>query len=294
MEIQINKEYMELLPPLEEEEFEALKWSIMTEGQHYPIVVNQDGIILDGHQRYGACQELGRECEYVVKEFESPLLEKKFVIETNLQRRQLTDYQKFELYKVLDEINRQLGRERLSEAGKLGRDIQLGLASGEATLPLIEDAGKSAEQTAKAIGVSKTSVERMRKIDKKGTEEQKEALRKGETGVRTEYEKIRGQEKKEEAEQETKKLFVELTGSEKIAEEAVQEMKGQKYLEKIEGVASEIMTWGIPLMMAMGEKHWSSAISIFEAISKRTAWLASLDPSKARNAVEAEFEIVEE
>lgn len=190
MEIQINAEYQTLLPPMLGEEYETLKWSIMTEGQHYPIIINQDGFILDGHQRYRACQELGRECEYVVKEFDNPLLEKKFVVETNLQRRQLTLFQKFELAKVLDAINRQLGRERQAH-GQTAPGKRLSSADVKR-----EDVGTSAEQTAKIIGTSPRTVERMRKIDEKGTEEEKEAVRKGEKGIRPVYNKIQKREAK--------------------------------------------------------------------------------------------------
>jgi ParB-like chromosome segregation protein Spo0J len=50
-----------MVPELSPEEYESLKQSIMKDGLYVPIIVNQNGIILDGHHRYKACQELGIE-----------------------------------------------------------------------------------------------------------------------------------------------------------------------------------------------------------------------------------------
>ena len=59
MSLHLNPEYDKLLPKMTEEEFAELKKSIQTEGQHYPIIVNEDLEVLDGHHRFRACIELG-------------------------------------------------------------------------------------------------------------------------------------------------------------------------------------------------------------------------------------------
>jgi len=46
--LKINSAYEAVLPQLPKEEFEALKLSIEKEGQHFPIIVNEDLEILDG------------------------------------------------------------------------------------------------------------------------------------------------------------------------------------------------------------------------------------------------------
>jgi len=43
---------------LPKEEYEALKRSIQNEGLHFPIIVNPEGYILDGHHRWRICQQL--------------------------------------------------------------------------------------------------------------------------------------------------------------------------------------------------------------------------------------------
>ena len=57
--LKINPEYEKVFDPLPEDEFEALVESIKQNGQYYPIVVNSEGVILDGHQRTKACDKLG-------------------------------------------------------------------------------------------------------------------------------------------------------------------------------------------------------------------------------------------
>jgi len=52
MEIKIDPKIEKLLPPLEGEEYEQLAEDIAQRGVQVPIVVDQDGYIIDGHTRY--------------------------------------------------------------------------------------------------------------------------------------------------------------------------------------------------------------------------------------------------
>jgi ParB-like chromosome segregation protein Spo0J len=45
--VRINPEYASLVSELSPEEFESLKQSIKANGLYVPIIVNQDGIILE-------------------------------------------------------------------------------------------------------------------------------------------------------------------------------------------------------------------------------------------------------
>jgi hypothetical protein len=63
LHIKINEEYADLLPKLSEEEYGSLKSSIKKNGlrflNKYPIIINNQGVILDGYHRFKACEELG-------------------------------------------------------------------------------------------------------------------------------------------------------------------------------------------------------------------------------------------
>src|SRR3972149_8173567 len=142
MSLRVNPEYEKLLPKMSDEEFAELKESIRVEGQHYPIIANENLEILDGHHRYKACIELGIEPDFEVRKFEDKLLEKKFVIEANLRRRHLNSFQLVELAVPLLEIEKALAKKRQASGGKMGRDIQLGVASSDAKPEFRSKAGE--------------------------------------------------------------------------------------------------------------------------------------------------------
>ncbi len=187
MSLRLNPDYEKLLPQMSEEEFAELKSSIQSEGQHYPIIVNEDLEVLDGHHRYRACVELDIEPDFEVRKFEDKLLEKKFVIEANLRRRHLNNFQLVELAVPLLEIEKELAKKRQSKGGKNGRNLQLGLASEDAEPEL---KAKATEVIAKKAGVSTRTFERGKKILEEASEDEKQKLREGKASITKVYSEI--------------------------------------------------------------------------------------------------------
>jgi ParB-like chromosome segregation protein Spo0J len=187
MSLSLNPEYDKLLPKMSIEEFGELKASIQTEGQHYPIIANEDLEVLDGHHRFRACVELGIEPDFEVRKFDDKLHEKKFVIEANLRRRHLNNFQLVELAVPLLEIEKALAKTRQSKGGKNGRDMQLGITSDDAA-PDIK--AKVTEVVAKKAGVSTRTLERGKKIMEKASEDDKQKLREGKTSISKVYQEI--------------------------------------------------------------------------------------------------------
>jgi len=190
MSLRLNPQYEKMLPTMTQEEFEQLKESIRTEGQHYPIIANENLEVLDGHHRFRACAELGIEPDFEIRKFDDKLIEKKFVIEANLRRRHLNNFQLVELAVPLLEIEKALAKQRQSVGGKNGRNSQMGIEPDDA-LPL-EPAikAKAAEVVAKKAGVSTRTFERGKKIIEKASEEEKQALREGKTSISKVYREI--------------------------------------------------------------------------------------------------------
>jgi ParB-like chromosome segregation protein Spo0J len=191
MSLHLNPEYDKLLPKMSEEEFAELKNSIHMEGQHYPIIVNEDLEILDGHHRFLACNELGVEPDFEVRKFDDKLLEKKFVIEANLRRRHLNNFQLVELAVPLLEIEKALAKKRQSQGGKNGRNLQLGVAPDDAEpTPELKFKAKTTEVVAKKAGVSTRTFERGKKIIEAASEEDKQKLRDGTASIAKVYNQI--------------------------------------------------------------------------------------------------------
>ncbi|HSQ48769.1 MAG TPA: ParB N-terminal domain-containing protein [Candidatus Deferrimicrobiaceae bacterium] len=204
MSLRLNPVYEKLLPRMSEEEFAQLKASIKTEGQHYPIIVNEDLEVLDGHHRFRACIELGIEPDFEVRKFDDKLLEKKFVIEANLRRRHLNNFQLVELAVPLLEIEKALAKQRQSKGGKNGRDLQLGLASDDTESNEPQISAKATEVVAKKAGLSTRTFERGKKILDNATEDDKQRLREGKVSISKVYQEIREAEKPKPTEPEVK------------------------------------------------------------------------------------------
>ena len=196
MSLHLNPEYAKLLPKMSDEEFAELKSSIQAEGQHYPIVVNENLEVIDGHHRFQVCVELGIEPDFEVRKFEDKLLEKKFVIEANLRRRHLNKFQLVELGVPLLEIEKELAKKRQAAGGKIGRNIQLGLAPDDAK-PAFKKS-KATAAIAKKVGVSTRTFERGKKILEKASEEDKQKLREGKTSIAKVYREVVAPEKEAE------------------------------------------------------------------------------------------------
>ena len=208
--ISIKKEYLKQIPSLSGSEFESLKQSIKEQGLHVPVIVNKQGIVLDGHHRFRACKELGIPLQYHTEEFKDSLEEKQFLIEVNLRRRQLNEFQRVEIGYSLENIEKERAKRRMSLGGQRvgpankkeehdkNNGVEQRVASIDATLESCEEKGKVSEIIAKNIGVSTTTYERGKKIIEKGTEDQKNNLRKDIIGITNVYNQIRRQEQKED------------------------------------------------------------------------------------------------
>jgi len=185
MQLSISPEYDRLVPNLSKLDYSNLYQSIKENGLWIPILCNSEGVILDGHHRYDICHELGIQTKHAVRTFENPLLEKKFVIECNLHRRHLNDFQKSELGIPLLEIEKELAKERE--------------LSGKTLVPN-ETRGRSTEVVSKNIGVSRNTFERAKVIIEKAPEDLKEKVRNGKISINYAYKTINRQEKKKNKE----------------------------------------------------------------------------------------------
>jgi ParB-like chromosome segregation protein Spo0J len=122
--IRLHPEYERIVPKLKSQEYQELKDSIAESGLYHPIIINKAGFVLDGHHRFKACRELGIEPKFEVKSFDDPHMERIFVIDTNLARRQLEPFSRVELVLLKKEQYLELGKQRMRQAAGKGNVIK--------------------------------------------------------------------------------------------------------------------------------------------------------------------------
>ncbi len=212
-----------MIPRATEAEYERLKRSIKEEGRLLvPVVLNQDNVVLDGHHRLRACEELDIPASRCRKDFKGkPLEELMYVVSVNLYRRNLNLFQRVEVGVKVDELRRKIAQERqqasrfTSETGQdavwrrdhpdeEGKDDG---ASGSNDPSGSREPDRSDEvehrvskEMADMVGVSRITYDRARYILANAPEETIEALRRGDTegdkplGIRSVYEQLRHEE----------------------------------------------------------------------------------------------------
>jgi 16S rRNA G966 N2-methylase RsmD len=207
VELKTRKDYLVLVPALSKTEFEELKLSIKNRKQHVPVIVNDKYEILDGHHRFKACQELGIAIDFFPPmKFENIFDEKEFVIETNLRRRHLTEFQRVEMGKALEDIESERAATRRKDTffdTKKGVEAAkkrwMPLTSREVNRIKPQDNTKAVSyEIGKRVNLSHATYERGKKIIEKATPEQINSLRSGDIGIRKVYSQIRRDEKRNE------------------------------------------------------------------------------------------------
>jgi len=164
MNLTVNADYSRLVPEMSESEFESLKESIRDKGLWVPIIINRDGVILDGHHRYHACIHTGITINTIERNFETKLDEEIFVLECNAKRRHLDDLGKHKIYENLKPRYAEKSKLRLSESGgdRKSEEYKNQVRSGNRTRSSKEkEEGNSSTQAAKQTNLSRAKAERM-------------------------------------------------------------------------------------------------------------------------------------
>ncbi|MYN47459.1 hypothetical protein GTP23_20655 [Pseudoduganella sp. FT93W] len=177
MQIKINETLRSYIEPLTQAEYTALEQSILQEGCRDALVLWQD-VLVDGHNRYQICQQHG--IPFKVTEntsFRNLEDVKLWMIDNNLGRRSISDYQRGVLALRKKEIMAARAAELVAQAA----------AEDAAIAPPEGDAGKrvpampltSREDIARAARLSSATIGQIEKIQKTATPELVEAVRSG-------------------------------------------------------------------------------------------------------------------
>lgn len=191
--LRINAAFYDFIPRPNNKDRQKLKESIIKDGIQIPIILNKEGFILDGHTRYEICLELGiKDIPTEIKLFNDDAAERKFVVMTNLARRQLNKFQKVELSWPLFELEKKRAKER--EEWKTNPDL---CKTDKKTGKILKakkkiKEGLSAELYGKKIGIGKTLIGQVDYLKKNASKELLLQCRNNEISVCKAYDLLRG------------------------------------------------------------------------------------------------------
>ena len=202
MELTINNEFYNLIPPLSLEELSSLEASLKHEGCRDPLVV-WNNTIIDGHHRYVICNKYGISFNVVEKsELETELDVKLWMINNQFSRRNLPTETRLALAYRFKELEAQKAKERqlanlkqfsekeeAAETSHLTDSLPVGLRE--------ENKGKTLEIIAHKAGVSRATAEQYDAIQRKGTDEQKTEVAEGKSSIKKVYTQIQKAERLE-------------------------------------------------------------------------------------------------
>lgn len=179
MNLTIDPEFKNLIPPLTSEEYAGLEESILAEGCRDSLIA-WHGILVDGHNRYEICEKYGLPFNVTETDFESRDAVKLWMMKNQLARRNLNDFQRAEIVYAVSDAVKVEAQKRMT-SGKGVNPVEI-LPQGEY--------GKARDILGKMAGVSGKTYEHAAKVIEQGTLETKEALRRGEISINKAYEEL--------------------------------------------------------------------------------------------------------
>ena len=207
-------EMAELLPPLTGEQLAALETDILKNGCYSPVIVNEDMVVIDGHNRQRLCEQHGLPYQMAVFSFEDMLEAKQWALDTQKGRRNLD---KWELGKIALRLKPDIearARENMSAGG--GDQKSEGAKSGCANSQNPISPVNTTKELADAVGIGHQTMSRVMQIDEHAPTAVKEALDSGDLSINQGYNITRQvRELPEEQREEAAALAVELEKAKK-------------------------------------------------------------------------------
>ena len=210
----VLSEMAELLPPLTGEQLAALETDILKNGCYSPVIVNEDMVIVDGHNRQRLCEQHGLPYQMAVFSFADLLEAKQWALDTQKGRRNLD---KWELGKIALRLKPDIearAKENMSAGG--GDQKSEDAKSGLATLPNPISPVDTRKELADAVGLGERTMGKVMQIDEHAPAAVKEALDSGDLSINQGYNITRQvRELPEEQRDEAAALAVELEKAKK-------------------------------------------------------------------------------
>ena len=176
-------EMADLLQPLSGEQLAALEQDLLRNGCYSPIIVNEDLVIVDGHNRQSLCEKHGIPYKMAVFSFEDLLEAKQWALDTQKGRRNLD---KWELGKIALKLKPEVeARARANQSAAGGNKYVDETASGN-----VAESGFSVDtrkELADSVGLGERTMGKVMQIDEHAPTAVKEALDKKELSINQGY-----------------------------------------------------------------------------------------------------------
>ena len=207
----VLSEMAELLPPLSGEQLAVLEADLLANGCYAPVIVNEDMVIVDGHNRQKLCQQHGIPYEMAVFSFVDLLEAKQWALDTQKGRRNLD---KWELGKIALKLKPDIearAKANMSAGGQAYRPSE----EGSATLPNLPPID-TRKELADAVGLGERTMGKVMQIGEHAPPAVKEALDSGDLSINQGYNITRQvRDLPEERREEAAALAVELEKAKK-------------------------------------------------------------------------------
>lgn len=150
--LHVNEELKAYIDPLQDDELAALEASIVAEGCRHPVIA-WDDILIDGHNRYAICHKHGIAFTVESRTFADLDEAKLWMIDNQLARRNVSDYQRG----VLALRKKGILAERAKQGQGRRTDLLTNLSKG--------DAANTRKEIADIAGLSEGTIAKIEKIE---------------------------------------------------------------------------------------------------------------------------------
>ena len=178
-------EMAELLPPLTGEQLSALEADILANGCYSPVIVNEDMVIIDGHNRQSLCEKHGLPYQMAVFSFGDLLEAKQWALDTQKGRRNLD---KWELGKIALRLKPDIearAKANMSAGGgdQKSEDAKSGFVNSQNPISPVN----TTQELADAVGIGHQTMSRVIQIDEHAPTAVKDALNNGDLSINQGY-----------------------------------------------------------------------------------------------------------
>nr|WP_326165689.1 hypothetical protein [uncultured Oscillibacter sp.] len=165
-------EMEQLLPPLSAEQFSSLERDILESGCYAPINVNEELVIVDGHNRFRICKKHGLPFRMLVFSFADLLEAKQWALETQRGRRNLSLW---ELGQIALKLKPEL---ETAAKARQGRRTDLSVNSPKSHLSF-----DTRKEMAQVVGIGEQAMGRIAWLSEDVPQALKDALERKEVSV---------------------------------------------------------------------------------------------------------------